>query len=486
MPSAPPDLFPLIPQARYGRLCPRDDWAGHDPKGLEDLSGFMKGPAPAEPPGADGDARLTMPSGYVYFGQFVDHDLTRDNTPLGDANPKAGATINFRSPRLNLEVLYGQGPAACSGLYLGDERLRIGETLPFTSPTPPYTSYPTSPNDLWRNPGGQAVVIDCRSDENVIIAQMHVLWCKVHNRLLELAQENDDLLVEVPAGSLFERVRQLVTWIYQWIVVHDFLPSFVRNDTLANVFVRRNLRLYQNVARPSQTPLRLPIEFTAAAFRFGHSMVRSEYSLSQRKGVPTMELIRMTQGGGGIVTRQRADFVVDWDLFLDEKPSINRGERIDTYITPALYELPDTILPQVTLIRGTMMRLPSGEEFAGYFGLPVLTEDKMATPGNAAAANLFQSAGFKGRTPLWYYLLRESAVEDIFEPGPRNGHLSLQKLGRVGSQIVAEVFYQVLMADKSSILNTGRHWQPPLCLFPSSSTAERLDTLLKLTRLVQS
>ncbi len=432
----------------------------------------------------DASARLSMPSGYVYFGQFVDHDLTRDNTPLANARPQAGATLNCRRAALDLEVLYGDGPIANSALYGDGGKLRLGETESYTATVFPHHSYPASPNDLWRGSNGEAVVVDYRSDENVIIAQMHVLWIKLHNRLLELAPEQEELLAGLPEGSLFDRVRQLVTWLYQWIIVHDFLPSFIRHDVLFDVFRRRNLLLYRAISPPSRTPFALPLEFTVAAYRFGHSMVRDEYTLARGRSVTTEELLLMTQRGGGITSRLRADFVIDWSLFLEEKTFANRGERIDTFIASALSRLPGIILPQVTLLRGSAMHLPSGEEFARHFNLPAIAASEIPAASGAAQA-LFQDPGIRGRTPLWYYLLRESAVAAVFEPGPRDESVMLHKLGPVGSRIVAEVFYQVLAADGNSIFNAGKHWQPPSCAVGLSKTPERLRTLLTLARVAQ-
>ena len=60
---------------------------------------------------------------------------------------------------------------------------------------------------------------------------------------------------------------------------------------------------------------------------------------------------------------------------------------------------------------------------------------------------------FKQRTPLWYYVLKESEVR---EAGAR--------LGEVGSRIVAEVFMGLLRADRTSYLNSpsGAAWTPTL------------------------
>lgn len=484
MPIDPPDPFPELPQSRYSRLCPGEGWAPHDPQKLKELAELMDAPSPPDP-APNAGARLTMPSGYVYFGQFVDHDLTRNNTLLANAKPQAGATANCRRAALDLEVLYGNGPVASSALYADGEKLRLGEAEAYTETVFPYHSYAASQNDLYRDGSGKAVVVDSRSDENVIIAQMHVLWIKLHNRLLDLAQEQEELLTGLPEGSLFAQVRQLVVWLYQWIIVHDFLPSFIRNDVLLDVFLRRNLQLYRVVGPLSRTPFSLPIEFTVAAYRFGHSMVRDEYTLAKGRSVSTPELLMMTNKGGGITSGLRADFVIDWSLFLEEKTFANRGERIDTFIASALSRIPGTILPQTTLLRGSAMHLPSGEEFAKHFNWPVLAAvDIPASVGPAQV--LFQDTSFRGRTPLWYYLLRESAVAAVFEPGPRDDSFLLQKLGLAGSRIVAEVFYQVLMADGNSIFHSGRHWQPPSCVIGPSRTPEKLSSLLALARLTEA
>src|SRR5216110_535687 len=69
------------------------------------------------------------PSGYVYFAQFVDHDLVRDKTLIGNAgNEEPENTPNYRTPRLGLEILY-RNPAG--GYYqTSDDLLPIGPTEP--------------------------------------------------------------------------------------------------------------------------------------------------------------------------------------------------------------------------------------------------------------------------------------------------------------------------------------------------------------------
>ncbi|MDP9004338.1 MAG: peroxidase, partial [Verrucomicrobiota bacterium] len=59
----------------------------------------------------------TIPAGYTYFGQFVDHDLTHDTTRLEDSSPDVASISNGRTPHLNLEHLYRGGPRVMAELY---------------------------------------------------------------------------------------------------------------------------------------------------------------------------------------------------------------------------------------------------------------------------------------------------------------------------------------------------------------------------------
>src|SRR5258708_1223774 len=50
--------------------------------------------------------RELIPAAYTYFGQFIMHDLTSDDTPLRSAGLREPEEIiNYRSPRLDLDSL---------------------------------------------------------------------------------------------------------------------------------------------------------------------------------------------------------------------------------------------------------------------------------------------------------------------------------------------------------------------------------------------
>ena len=162
----------------------------------------------------------------------------------------------------------------------------------------------------------------------------------------------------------------------------------------------------------------------------------------------------MTKRGGGITKQLPADYVIDWERFFGGLSTrVNLGDNVDTFITGALYGLPSQSveafrmqlapassakamangstmpsLPELTLKRGSRVRLPSGEEFAERFGYEPLPSRDI--PARKSDAPFFNQEGFRGRTPLWYYILREAAVQAVLEPEPEaEGSNRIQKLG---------------------------------------------------------
>src|SRR2546423_6915747 len=92
--------------SQYSRLF-GGPFAGYDEMHLRELSTRMKD-IPENRRGRPRRGDLA-PSGFVYLGQFLDHDLTRDETRLEHASAAPEKTRNFHAPRLNLESVYGGG-----------------------------------------------------------------------------------------------------------------------------------------------------------------------------------------------------------------------------------------------------------------------------------------------------------------------------------------------------------------------------------------
>ena len=231
-----------------------------------------------------------IPSGYTYFGQFVDHDVTKDDTSdRPETLPPAGVPfdqlIQKRSPSLDLDSVYGKTWPDVDPLLLQSDgvQMLLGNTTPVGTlgvekdADLPRKLTAADPKDV-----GEAIIGDPRNDENLIIQQLHLAFLKFHNaiaRQIRLGAPSD------PAAVVLLRTRELVTLHYQWIVLNDFVRRIVSPETFQSVLGVANLAGVNSVSPNvvifpvigTETPP-MPLEFSAAAYRFGHSMVRETYS----------------------------------------------------------------------------------------------------------------------------------------------------------------------------------------------------------------
>jgi len=405
----------------------------------------------APPPAGDSE----LPSGYTYFGQFIDHDLTLDVTPLSEAELDPNRLHNFRTPRLDLDCIYGQGPDAQPYLYDKNAPgcFRIGEIAgsPF--------------KDLPRVSGGQetALIGDPRNDENAIVAQMHLAFLLAHNTLATTAIEKG-----MPPKKAFEAARKTLRWLYQWIVWNDYVARICEPAVHAKALGKDpdagNGRAlwklgYEDVYDWKNDPF-MPLEFSVAAYRFGHSLVRNGYQTNLAKGVgvftPTFK------HNGEDLRGFRAlhpDRVVQWDWFLRMSSSVTPqfpqvARQFDSVLANALRELPEdpvspgdntkilNVLAARNLVRGVRMQLPSAIEVARLLDIPTI---------DIAEAE---------RESLWYYILREAE----FDAAAAGSDLTVggagKRLGTLGSIIVASTFAGLLKGDPLSFFNLEPGWTP--------------------------
>jgi Animal haem peroxidase len=458
----------------YTRMFPQLARPGSKPnseleRGLEKLGRIMTDDD--KPP----EGRL--PAGYTYLGQFIDHDLTLDLTPLDDAHPCVERIPNFRSPFLDLDQIYGGGPNLSPFLYRNEYKDRGKERFLIGPDWKKGLEY-----DLPRNAEGIALIGDPRDDENLIVAQLHVAFLKYHNCVIEGLNKGKNGQIESagPAqATLFEQARRLVTWHYQYIIVNDFLGSLIDPG------VFKGLGLDQFIPNESKVEsFSIPVEFSAAAFRFGHSMVRSKYPYNTVQGeVSLYDLLIHTGVGGGATPSLPRDWVIDWVKFFSISKPPRPVRKIDTKLADALHNLehptlrlfslpggkpprnplrnqaaPEKVLPVRTLWRGARMGLPSGQDIAKAMGLKPLEPSEIA-PNSGPHTDVLRSYGFDEDTPLWYYILKEA------ELAPHSGN----RLGPVGSWIVADVILKALHADGKSYLSIDPKWKPEL---PTKSADE--------------
>ena len=429
-----------------------------------------------------------FPSGLVYFGQFIDHDITKDSTKLDThPYPEPEQTTNKRTPCFDLDSVYGGGPASYEGVPHEDniyesigsdaETLRIDPVKVDTEDK----RVPVILADIPRRADATPVIPEARNDENLVISQIHVLFLRFHNRLIDLLHDPEMLtLLGHPGETIFNAARRLVRWHYQWIVLNDFLPKIVLDSVFCRLVVEgRPPRLFRTY--PGQS-LALPVEFTIAAFRFGHSMVRDSYLLNEVTSPTLSEILNFT------ARRLDINHLIDWPRFVGGAEAVNIAQRINTTIAKGLYALSDRIivlfrgvagtstefvLPRRTLLRGSRVGLPSGQEACVKAKMPALCID----PRHRDYDMLKKNDMLK-RTPLWYYLLYEAEVAGMGQTA--EGAVGGQRLGLLGSTIVAEVIIGMLRADKESFVH--HRWEPPLLPTPGGvQQTKGIDSLRDLT-----
>ena len=435
--------------------------------------------------GVEREGTLTPRVGYTYFAQFVGHDLTHDSTPLAGPYAEPELTPNYRTPSLDLDHIYGGGPEASPFLYEGEpgaELFKIGTTTP--------EGY------LRDLPVEHGMVLigdlqDTRNLDNLILRQLHVVFLKFHNeaiRQLGSTPPSISGIDNLGPGTLFERAQRLVRWQYQWIVRHDFLPRILHTD----VWNHQKQRIPRR-PEPGKS-YSVPIEFSLAAFRFGHSMVRNAYRLNCRqKRVVIGELMALGQKASPIPD----DYLIEWGTFFDGLPTSGpqaSSNFIDTSVSLAMHGLsPSTIrlsnsreppdpsnLPVRTLLRGARAGLPSGQEVADALlargrirSGDRLTTSQLTEDTCDQSGSVLREMGLEHNTPLFYYLLKEA---ELTSEG--------LALGPIGSHIVSDVIQGALEADPESYISAvGPKWNLPSWRFPSGSRRP-INSLIGIIQLI--
>jgi Animal haem peroxidase len=461
------------------------------------------GTAMVEQPGDPAAADSTIPPIYTYWGQFVDHDLTANtdrnddigitDLPLEPLQPEKVVSDlrNLRQPQLNLDSVYGNGPDF-SGLP--DQVPYTGDTLDVGSlrSGPPGNDV-LAGHDLPRDTTGIARIGDARNDENLVVAQLHTAFLKFHNAVLTWFAANPGS--PVTGDGSFARARQLVEWHYQWITVHDFLKKIARTDVVDGLLDGTITPRFGIDENTPPDKVFMPLEYSVAAYRFGHSMVRAAYDWNSNFGFPRVptppgppptgpaagfDLLFAFTGGGQLLGAKLPD---NWPAQFerltgaDPRPAsadkavpARFARRIDTHLAPPLGNLNNQAVDETSmrirrilrrlavrnLLRGYRLAIPTGQAVARSLGIPPLTRAQLITPEPpqqpapflpSPVDDALVDGGFLEDTPLWFYVLREA---EVLEGG--------QRLGPVGSRIVAETILGQLRADPTSFLSQG--WDP--------------------------
>src|SRR2546430_2969 len=222
-------------EGRFGRMFRTLPPLLSDDKDLEALAHEMVEPEPTGEEDTAGD-NPAIPAGFTYFGQFVDHDLTFDPTSQLQRDNDPDALVDFRTPRFDLDSVYGRGPDDQPFLYENDGvHLLIGKNK-------------AGEEDLPRNGKGRALLGDARNDENLIVSGLALGLLKYHNRVVDTPP-----LATLPAEKRFDEGRRIVRWHYQWAGRHAF-PSRILPEAVAkeiHALAERDLKRGKALGLPS-------------------------------------------------------------------------------------------------------------------------------------------------------------------------------------------------------------------------------------------
>ena len=423
-----------------------------------------------EPKDARDDEESGIPALYTYFAQFIDHDITFDPMSVLIRQNDPDGLVDFRNPALDLDNLYGRGPSDQPYLYDGPMRFLLGE---------PLTGAALDAKDLPRNSRGRALIGDPRNDENSIVSQLQGLFLRFHNRL-----ETDH------PDATFEEIQHLLRLHYHFVVLNDFLPRIISRSVLEELksngqFSRDKLKFFHWKNDPF-----MPVEFSVAAYRLGHSMIRPGYRLNDddKSLLPIFPVPpKFPEGLTGFET-MRAGRGIDWGRFIDtdirsydsipaaRKKRLQFAYRIDTSLVNPLSILPKAVvqdkprsLAARNLLRGWRLGLPSGQDVARAMHVKPLTDDEILIgqaldKPPAPLKNIVKAAGgiFNANCPLWTYVLAEAMNhrDSVKIPVKEKVSIKTPKLGPVGGRIVAEVFLGLMFGDGSSLLSRDPHWHP--------------------------
>jgi hypothetical protein len=463
----------LLEAGKPGGIMDARDQLSAGPKALIVDPTVNGNPTASDPYGTNPD-NPTMTAGSTFVGQFTDHDITFDQTSQLGIPQNPLVSPNTRTPVLDLDSVFGGGPGRRPDLYVANPGGSVGPKLKIGTGG----VHEDVPRLVNGDGTYSALLGDPRNDESVIIAGLHCAHILFYNRVLDELGEHD--LVRFPAArpygadrgndyAAFLLAREVTLWHYQWLLVNEHLPQ-IAGQAVVNDVLARGSRFY----RPRAGDAFMPIEFGAAAYRFGHSMVRPSYRANFTSGTgdsasnsadPFFALVfdqnepdfsdpvsydRDDLLGGYPATRR----YIGWQTFFDlGDENVKNNKKIDTTISSVLFTLPlpaiaphtqtsPTVLPQRNLLRQLTWGLPSGQAVARAMGVPTLSRSDLSDIAGVYAP-------FGASTPLWYYILAEARV--------MAGGLHL---GPVGGRIVTETLIGLLRADPTSYLSIYPAFRP--------------------------
>jgi hypothetical protein len=448
-------------------------------KRLAYLIRFNPDPHKAEP-------NSNLPSGYTYFLQIVAHDLVHSSISTSLGEGRTSGLSNVRDIPLRLETVYGGGPTECPHAYEASEvafrsELRLGNSRidatdqNHQGPKKDIARGTTSTvKELaGKNSYAEALIADPRNDSHAIISQMLVLFHELHNCIVdELVRGGSLHPTANPAADaqrLFLVARTACILIYRNLIRHDLLPRILHRD------VRE---AYEKSPRQPPFPSlvggewRAPLEFTNGFFRFGHSMIRAAYRLNPSAPIAfdIEQILNRTSDKSPSDVPLEAAWLINWELFFSDDPTVgNVSTRIGPWSQVGIGEevpgegnlivrdllssvaiRPWSVGHLVDRLRESHGPLLEKSEFLSGssnsssrpWATPIaqwLTERSEGTHGTEFKLSTEEIQALANDPPIPFFVR--------FEAGLDSGNGG-ERLGILGSIVVADVIYGVLRHDR--------------------------------------
>jgi hypothetical protein len=264
---------------------------------------------------------VRIPSGYTYLLQFLAHDLVNTTVPFWAAADAGVSSRNMREAGLQLETLYGGGPVVCpigfepAGAMVDDRtQLRIGQigdaallgamsgACPFRDIARLKLDDPGPPSNV--DAASQVYVADTRNDDNIIVAQILVLFSILHNAI---AAKLDHL----GSQRCFALTSVAMLTMYHTIIRRDVLQRLLHPAIYQRLMARDPGQpwLWQGSG--------IPLEFSHGAFRVGHAMVRPSYQLNANNAFPISGILGGPVIGDPVRDPLPSTWIVAWSHFFE-------------------------------------------------------------------------------------------------------------------------------------------------------------------------
>lgn len=473
-----------------------------DAKTIENL--LLLGDAMAEPSGENGGFDSNIPAIFTYLGQFIDHDITartdreddtvknvilsKDGSPA-KISPKSPDVItqklkNGRRPFFDLDSVYGDGASLIKSTSNTEGSVSVADSLfeddEYRFKVTPLMDAPEGSlkHDLYRE-GREALIADERNDENLNLSQLHCAFLLAHNKLYDLFK-----VAGLSSVEAYLEARQRLRWAYQYIVVNDYLKQLC-HPAIVSECLKYGPRYFG--AGTGETEMFMPLEFSVAGFRIGHSMVRPEYKLNSESGeLPSKQECPFVFNGkldvmNILATNQKPDITkprsknvdllkkgesehfainpitaIVWSGFthIDDNIEPQKARKIDPLLSEGLQDMPTITdfekgtvarhLAKRNLLRSFLLSIPTGQALCQAIGVKAISPSQIAQ-SLSDSENLLDALArgdFLTRTPLWAYLLIEGRI-----------HANGEHLGMLGSTLMTETLVGMLKADPNSYWN---------------------------------